>query len=141
MKSARSITARFAVFCTPLALLACADAGRIIDNWGPPSGYTLLTGSVRKATGVPAQGAEVSLYQCTAPVGGYLGSAVTDSNGHYRLLGSLPPIGLSTAQVDSLQVQCAVSVNRAAAPIAPIVLRFSPDSLAAPRQTLDLNVP
>ena len=125
---------------TPFVLASCS-AEPIEPSWGPPAGYTVLSGVVTYRSGVPARGAEVMLTECTQPIGGFLGPVTTDSHGRYRLLGLLLPIGLLLTPPGEVQMSCAVAVSRVVLEMPPIVLHFGSDSSTAPRQELNLTAP
>ena len=79
--------------------------------------------------------------QCSSPIGGLLGIARTATDGSYHLTGALPPIGLFPAQADTVHVQCSVFVNRNAARLDSLDVRFAADSITMPPQVLNLIVP
>lgn len=122
-----------------VVLAACSTG--VPESWGPPAGYTLVSGVVTYRSGFPSRGAEVMLTGCTPPIGGFLGPVMTDSVGRYRLLGVLLPIGVLSARPDEVQMSCAVAVSRVVLEIPPIVLHFGADSSTAPRQELNLTAP
>ena len=120
--------------------IACRD-NVIVDSWGPPAGYALVTGSVRTAAGRTVANAEVMLSRCASPIGGYLGSGVTDAQGFFQVRANLPPIGLLPVRADTLQIRCYVFVDRASTPNDSLDVHFSADLQAPAVQTLNLTVP
>lgn len=119
---------------------ACSNTV-IIDNWGPPAGYALVTGSVRTAAGRTVANAEVMLSRCALPLDGYLWSGVTDAQGFYQVRANLPPIGLFPVRADTVQIRCYVFVDRASTANDSIDVHFSADSRAPAVQTLDIMLP
>ena len=136
----RTAERRLLSFFVPVVLISCSTTG-IEPSWGPPAGYTVLTGVVTYPSGVPSRGAEVMLTQCTQPIGGFLGPVMTDSVGRYVLVGTLLPVGVLSTRADKVQMSCAVAVSRVVLGIPPIVLTFGADSSTAPRQELNLTAP
>ena len=124
----------------PFVLASCSTSP-IEPSWGPPAGYTVVSGVVTYRSGVPSRGAEVMLTGCTPPIGGFLGPVTTDSVGRYRLLGQLLPIGVLSGRPEEVQMSCAVAVSRVVLEIPPLVLHFGADSSTAPRQELNLTAP
>jgi len=125
----------------PVVLASCST--NIEPSWGPPAGYTVVSGVVTYRSGVPSRGAEVMLTNCTEPIAGHMGPVLTDSVGRYRLVGQLLPTGVLSARLvaDEVQMSCAVVVSRVVLEIPPIVLHFSADPSTAPTQELNLTAP
>jgi hypothetical protein len=140
MKRFRSRLASVAVLAVP-AITACNSEVIIEDDWGPPAGYARLTGKVTNSAGVPIVAAEVLVTRCSSPIGGLLGAAQTATDGGYHLTGALPPIGAFPAQADTVRARCSVFVNRSAAPLDSLDVRFAADSLTMSPQVLNLTVP
>ena len=119
--------------------IACRNSV-IVDNWGPPAGYAVVTGRVHTPAGQPIASAEVMLSRCASPIGGYLGSGVTDAQGFYQVRANLPPIGLLDVRADTLQVRCYAFVDRTSTANDSIDVHFSADSRAPAVQTLDITL-
>jgi hypothetical protein len=116
--------------------------GIIVDDWGPPAGYSAVEGTlVRRDTGVPVAAAEITITRCDGPIG-LFGSARSTADGGYRITGTLPPIGvLPRLNLDTLHVRCQVFVNRSSTAVDSVALRFfrTPNEVVAHR--LDLQLP
>ncbi len=134
---------RLSMCAAAMALLAsCGDRGVIIDDWGPPAGYTVLVGTVRQPSGAPAVGVEVIFGKCESPIGGFLTTAMSDAAGRFRATGALPPVGLFSAdQVAELRVRCEVDLNRRGAPRDSVIVGFATTLEAAPVTSIDLIYP
>jgi hypothetical protein len=124
----------------PVVLASCST-NPIEPSWGPPVGYTVVSGVVTYRSGVPSRGAEVMLTGCTPLIGGFFGPVLTDSVGRYRLVGVLPPIGVFSARPEEVQMSCAVAVSRVVLEVPPIMLHFGADPSTAPSQELNLTAP
>jgi len=124
-------------------LTACsAGDGVIVDDWGPPAGYAVLTGTVRHAGGAPAPGVEVAFSRCASPLGGFLAAATTDAAGRFRASGQLPPVGaFPVREVETLRLRCDVFLDRSGVARDSITVRFAPSIQAAPVTTIDLVAP
>jgi hypothetical protein len=123
-----------------LAMAGC-NSDTIVDDWGPSAGYARLTGRVTTTAGLPISGAEVSVARCSHPIVGMIGSALTSTDGTYSITGALPPVGLlPPVRADTIRARCGVFINRSPMPVDSIDVRFAADSLALPRQVLDLTV-
>ena len=108
-----------------VAVCAGCNDGTIADDWGPSAGHARVEGHVFDASGARvAQGMEVALTRCGSPIGGYAGSATSDSQGAYSILGSLPPVGLLPELPDSLEVQCEIIAGRGYAESGPVNVLF-----------------
>jgi hypothetical protein len=126
----------------PALSVACRDASGVIsDNWGPPAGYALVTGTVRTTAGAPVTGTEVALTRCAEPVEGFLGSASTDARGAYQLRGQLPPVGVLSVKADTLRIRCYAFLNRASVPSDSLDVRFSADAQTPAVQVLNFTTP
>jgi len=134
-------TARDHLLPLGLSVVLASCSTGLPESWGPPAGYTIVSGVATYRSGVPARGAEVTLTSCTQPIGGFLATTTTDNIGRFRILGALPPIGVFSAPPDDVHVSCAIAVSRVVLEIPPIVLRFGPDSLSAPHQEVNVTAP
>ena len=106
-------------------LASACDDGTIVDNWGPSAGHAVVAGRVYTAAGLSvAPGMEVALTRCGDPIGGFAGSATTDSRGAYAVRGDLPPVGVMPSLPDSLPVQCEVLAGRGFAESGPVQVYF-----------------
>ena len=122
------------------AICACRS-GDIIDDWGPPAGYAVVSGILRTAAGVPISDANVSITRCDSPIGGYLGSDSTDATGFYEVKGQLPPVGLLRVSTDTLRIQCFAFVNYDGVARDSLQVQFSAEARAPAHQTLNLTLP
>lgn len=114
----------------------------IVDDWGPPAGYAVLTGTVRRTSGALAAGVEVMFTRCASPVGGYLTGATTDAAGHFRATGQLPPRGvLPPGIADTLRLRCDVFLDRAGVVRDSVTVRFAATTQSSPVITIDLVAP
>jgi len=121
------------------SILSC---GGLVDReFGPPAGWTILTGKVLLESGVGAVGVQVALARCTPPAG-FLGTALTNRAGEYRIEGILPPRGLMDPfSLDTLQVRCGVFLELEEAQRDSVTLRFGPDRATAPVHELNIQLP
>jgi hypothetical protein len=117
-------------FVGGLALAACVLGGSacsdepISDDFGPPSGYAVVEGSVTRGDGSPVgEGMEVVLSRCGSPVGGWAGSAPTGPAGSFSVRGELPPIGVPEGQ-DSVLVICELVAGAGFAESGPLDVYF-----------------
>lgn len=97
-----------------LIISACGSS-IIFDDFGPPAGYTEITGTVRTSTGTPVALIEVSFSRCREPSHfGVSPMGITNAEGVYRARGHLAPVGAfrSDFNVDTLVVTCEVFVGR-----------------------------
>jgi hypothetical protein len=143
-RSRRALFGPALLIAAPVAAIvaACGDGGAIVDDWGPPAGYALLTGAVRHADGAPAGGAEVTYTGCEPPLGGFLAAGTTDAAGRYRVVAALPPRGLfPPVAADTLRPRCDVHVGRGGTPVDSVRVRFGPTRADAPATALDVTVP
>jgi hypothetical protein len=119
-----------------LAMVAACHSGDITtDNWGPPAGYSRLTGRVTTTAGLPIPSAAVSVGLCRN-VGGFTS---TSNDGSYRLTLSLPPVGAFVGRADTVRARCGVLVDGSL--MDSLEVRFAADSLSMPSQVLNLIVP
>ena len=89
------------------ALANCDNGNVIVDDWGPPAGFTVVEGTVRRANGAPAGLVPLSLTRCTNPIVGSPGYTSTDNQGRYRIEGQLAPVGLLPGvDADTLRDHC-----------------------------------
>jgi len=85
---------------------ACRS-GTIIDDWGPPAGFGAVAGVVRDASGTPKPNTLVNITLCESPIGGFLGEALTNAQGRYRVDGHLPPVGaVGSLNADTVRITC-----------------------------------
>ena len=127
---------------TLLLATACEREPVIIDNYGPPAGYALVTGSVRTAAGAPVTSASVWLSSCRDPIGAHFESAMTDATGSYAMRGQLPPIGvLGRLELDTLRIRCYAWVGVGGRILDSLDVRFAREPDAPARHTLNLIVP
>jgi hypothetical protein len=123
-------------FAVVIAVQACDD-GTIVDNYGPPAGYAVLTGSISKASGTPVAQSEVLFTRCTSPIGGFLAADTTDDAGLFRVVAELPPVGVLPRSIaDTLRVRCDIFVNRATVASDSVVVRFGRAPEQAPINSL-----
>jgi hypothetical protein len=105
------------------ALGACSDEP-VQGDFGPPSGYAGVEGSVTQRDGSPVgEGMEVVLTRCELPVGGLAGSAPTGPAGRFLVRGELPPIGMPEGQ-DSVLVTCELIAGGGFAESGPLDVYF-----------------
>jgi hypothetical protein len=113
-----------------VVLLSLAAAGcrghDIIDHWGPPAGFGAVAGVIRNSSGVPKPNVLVAVSICGDPLGGFLGEGTSDQQGHYRVDGSLPPIGSGILGADTLRIACELFVGPRGTPLVrdTITVRF-----------------
>ncbi|MEK9501398.1 carboxypeptidase-like regulatory domain-containing protein [Gaopeijia maritima] len=115
------------------ASIAGCEGPSDIDDYGGPSGYTRISGTVLGAGGEAVDpGTQVALTRCESPVGGLAGKTTTDSNGSYSLTGSLPPVGMPEGR-NSIELECEVIVGLNVLASGPLDVTFhrttSPDTL------------
>lgn len=116
-----------------LASLVGCEGPSDIDDYGGPSGYTRISGSVLRAGGeAVGPGTQVALTRCESPVGGLAGKTTTDSNGSYSLTGSLPPLVMPEGR-NSIELECEVIAGLNVLASGPLEVTFhrttSPDTL------------
>ena len=84
----------------------CKD-GDIVDDWGPPAGFTTVQGVVRDTIGRPVAGARVAIAVCDNSLLGIAVESASNQEGRYRIMGALPPVGaLPRVDLDTVRVQC-----------------------------------
>lgn len=122
-----------------LLTVGCEAPGAvIIDDWGPPAGYAVVTGTVRMANGTPVGNAEVSVSRCGSPIGGFLAMDLTDGNGHFRAVGQLPPSGALPAGIaDTLRLNCSVFLDRTGVVRDSVVVSFGRTLESAPANVVN----
>jgi hypothetical protein len=125
------------------ATIACArDGGVILDDWGPPAGYAILTGTVRRSTGAPLPTVAVTFARCESPVGGFLAADTTDVAGRFQVVAHLPPRGFIPASVvDTLRLRCGEALQWSGVTQDSVWVRFAPTVAAAPTTRVDLVIP
>lgn len=123
-------------------LAACADERIIVDDWGPPVGYARLNGTVQQADGAPAANVGVTFTRCGPPIGGFLTAATTTAAGTFEATAHLPPIvAVSRFVVDTLQLRCAVLLDRASIARDSVTVRFGAAAATAPTTRVTLRLP
>jgi hypothetical protein len=123
---------------TFLILLGCR-AGDIIDDWGPPVGFTTIVGTLRRADNRPASSFNLSFTLCTPPVNGFLVFVTTDAQGRYRAEGTLSP-GMPV-NADTVRVQCEVRAGPPPVVLDTIDVRFWRDPSDVVPMVVDLKLP
>jgi hypothetical protein len=122
-----------------LAIALACDGGTIIDDWGPPAGFTTIVGTVRRADNTPASAINLSFTDCTLPVGGFLAFTTTDGQGRYRLEGTLAP-GLRV-DADTVRVKCEVRAGPPPLVLDTVDVRFWRQQSAVVPTVVDLRFP
>jgi hypothetical protein len=114
----------------------------IVDDWGPPAGFTVVEGTVRRANGTPANLIFLSLTQCTNPLVDFLGSTTTDNQGRYRIEGQLGPVGLlPRVDADTLRDRCVLLTGPPPLPLDSVEVRFWRDRAAVVPLVVNLQFP
>lgn len=96
-------------------IIGACESSIILDDFGPPAGFTEVTGTVRTSTGTPVAQIEVSFSRCRQPSPfGVAPMAITNAEGAYQARGHLAPVGTfrSDFNADTLVVTCEVFVGR-----------------------------
>lgn len=117
---------------------ACHDGQSLVENWGPPTGYAVITGTIRHTSGAPVVGQPIQFAGCHPDVA-TITPASTDLTGAYGARAWLPPS--LTSRPDTVFVTCSVVLQLGAPPIDSLRLAFSADSLHPVRHSLDLTLP
>ena len=131
------------VFVTALlvASAACDEGYIIVDDYGPPAGFTAVEGTVRRANGVPAGFTPLSLV-CTNPVAEFPGYTTSDNQGRYRIDGQLGPVGLlPRLDADTLRAQCVLRTGPPPLTLDSVEVRFWRDRAAVVPLVVDLQFP
>jgi hypothetical protein len=127
------------VFSSTLAILLGCRGGDIIDDWGPPAGFTTIVGTLRRADNRPASSFNLSFTLCSPPVNGLLAFVQTDAQSRYRAEGTLSPG--TPVNADTVRVQCEVRVGPPPVVLDTIDVRFWRDPSAVVPMVVDLMLP
>src|SRR6185503_16058316 len=83
-------------------LLSTGCDDEIIDDYGPPAGWSRVIGTVSRSNGMAAAQFRVAITLCEAH--GIVSEDRTDSTGAFSLEASLPPVGIvGQLNVDTLK--------------------------------------
>lgn len=126
----------FGAAAIALALSSCAAPSEV-DDFGGPSGFARLEGTVTTSSGEPASGMDLALTRCGSPIGGLAGTSASQSDGSYELLASLPPAGFPSGP-DSIAVRCELMAGMDFATSGELDVYFFPAAAVPSIQRVDL---
>jgi len=136
-------TARACLLMLTMCAVSCEDPTN--DDWGPPLGYTVVSGTVRSRSGPNPELAQVGIGRCQ-PENVLGAGAKTDANGRYEITASTPPFGLlplalQTSRPDTLNFHCFLFVYYDGVIRDSLDVKLGPSANNPTRYSLDLWIP
>lgn len=108
-----------AVIAAVVVVAAACTSGLRPAAERPASGWALVQGTARYASGAPVRDAEVLVTACDQPIQGLAGRGRTDANGSYSVLAQMP----ADSPGDAI-VECRVVLARGLAQAIGVRVRF-----------------